>query len=173
MDIIIRNAKVEDAQSIVQAEQEIAQVPGYFCSQPSELSEENVKKTISNIDENGDGVYLVAEHNKQIVGHAFLLQLDLESLHHVAELTVVVHKEWQEKGIGKKLMQKLIVWAQNSNTVEKIELNVRATNIRAISLYKQMGFHEEGRLKNRVKIGHKYIDDLIMALEVKKNHSRF
>lgn len=74
MDISIRNAVVEDSQCIVSAEQEIAKKPGYFCSQPSELSTENVKKTISDISQNGNGVYLVAEHEEQIVGHAFLLQ---------------------------------------------------------------------------------------------------
>ena len=57
MTITIRQAKTEDARCIVEAEQAIAQEPGYFCSQPSELSEQNVKQTI----ESSHGVYLVAE----------------------------------------------------------------------------------------------------------------
>jgi hypothetical protein len=50
-------AELRDAASIVKAEQEIAQEPGFFCSQPSELSEQNVKKTI----ESSNGIYFVAD----------------------------------------------------------------------------------------------------------------
>lgn len=39
MKIIIRKAEVKDALCIVEAEREIAQEPGYFCSEPSELNE--------------------------------------------------------------------------------------------------------------------------------------
>ena len=68
MNAIIRKAELRDAASIVKAEQEIAQEPGFFCSQPSELSEQNVKKTI----ESSNGIYFVAEYNGDIAGHAFL-----------------------------------------------------------------------------------------------------
>lgn len=163
MTITIRKAKTEDARCIVEAEQEIAQKPGYFCSQPSELSEENVKRTI----ESSHGIYLVAEKEGGLVGHAFLEILNLQSLRHVAQLNIVVHKGHQAQGIGTSLMEKIIEWAKQSGTIEKIELNVRASNTRAIALYKKMGFFEEGCLKRRVKAGDQYIDDLVMALHIK------
>ena len=163
MTITIRKAKIEDAQWIIEAEQEIAQEPGYFCSQPSELSEQNVKRTI----EASHGIYLVAEKEGSPIGHAFLEILDLQSLRHVAQLNIVVHKGHQAQGIGTSLMERLIEWAKQSGTVEKIELNVRVSNTRAIALYKKMGFFEEGCLKRRVKSGDRYIDDLVMALHIK------
>ena len=162
MTITIRQAKIEDARYIVEAEQEIAQEPGYFCSQPSELSEKNVRQTI----ESSHGIYFVAEKDGSLVGHAFLEILDLQSLRHVAQLNIVVHKGHQGKGIGTQLMERVIEWAKQSGTVEKIELNVRASNVRAIALYKKMGFFEEGCLKRRVKTGDRYIDDLVMALHI-------
>jgi hypothetical protein len=61
MNTIIRKAKVEDAHDIVTAEKEIAETPGYFCSQPSELNEQNVIKTIRSLGESEKGIYLVAE----------------------------------------------------------------------------------------------------------------
>ncbi|MBA3602371.1 MAG: GNAT family N-acetyltransferase [Parachlamydiaceae bacterium] len=70
-------------------------------------------------------------------------------------------------------MQHIIDWAKQSDTLEKIELNVRASNGRAIALYKKMGFIEEGRLKNRVKIDQShYIDDGLKALSVNEKISR-
>lgn len=41
-----------------------------------------------------------------------------------------------------------------------------ATDVEAISLYKKLGFEKEGRLKNRVKIKDRYIDDIIMGLDL-------
>lgn len=63
-------------------------------------------------------------------------------------------------------MERLIAWARQSDEIEKIELNVRVSNARAIALYKKMGFHEEGRLEKRIKVGGRYIDDILMALFV-------
>ncbi len=167
MNITIRKARVEDTYTIVTAEQEIAGTPGYFCSQPSELSEENVVKMITKLGESEKGIYLVAECDGKIIGHAFLETLHLKSICHVAQLSACVHHGWQEKGIGTALMQHIIDWAKQAELIEKIELNVRASNTRAIALYKKMGFVEEGRLKNRIKIDKShYIDDVLMALSI-------
>ncbi len=167
-NLFIRQATLEDASAIVNAEKEIAQTPGFFCSLPSELSEQNVAHTIAALEKSTEGIYLIAEKNGRIVGHAFLEPLPLKSISHVASLNIGVHQGWQEKGIGSELMRRLIEWAKNSSNIEKIELNVRASNKRAISLYIKMGFIEEGRLKNRIKISaNHYLDDILMALSVK------
>lgn len=164
MNITIRRAEVKDAYCIVEAEREIAQEPGYFCSQPSEFDEKAVIQTI----QSPQSIYLVAEHEGQIIGHAFLESYTLQSLRHIADLNIAVHLGWQGKGIGKKLLEQIINKAKSASVIEKIQLNVRATNIPAISLYKKIGFQEEGRLKNRVKVKDRYIDDIVMGLELKR-----
>lgn len=163
MTLIIRQAKVEDAPFLAKAEKEIAEEPGFLCSLPSEISEQKIRETIETIE----GMYLVAEKEGQIVGHGFLHLLHLQTIRHVAQLMIGIHKGHQEKGIGTKLLGSLIDWAKKSGTVEKIELNVRATNKRARALYKKLGFHEEGILKNRIKLENGYIDDILMALPIK------
>ena len=166
MIITIAQAKIEDAPILAAAERTIAQEPGLLCSQPSELKDEAFVHTIQELSPGTTGIYLVAECNKHIVGHAFLKPLPLQSLCHVALLHIVVHHGWQNKGVGSQLLQKLIDWARQS-PLKKIELNVRASNITAITLYKKMGFEEEGRLKNRVKVHDRYIDDIVMGLSLK------
>lgn len=167
MNIIVRHAKVEDAHVIAEAERNIAQVPGFFCSQPSELTDENVANTISGFQRDNSGVYLVAEYEGHLVGHAFLQSHTIKSLQHVAELNVAVHLGWQKKGVGTQLLHQIIEWAKHSSNIEKIELNVRASNSAAISLYKKMGFKQEGLLTKRVKVKNFYIDDIIMGLNLK------
>lgn len=167
MDIHIREAKIEDAPFITKASKEIAKTPGFFCSQPDELEEKKIMQKIETLTKSKKGIYLVAECDDHIVGHAFLEPLHLKSNCHVVKLTIAIHQGWQEKGIGTTLMQHLIDRAKKSENIHKIELNVRASNLRAIELYKKMGFVEEGRLKNRIKIAsNHYIDDLLMALHV-------
>ncbi len=170
MLVTIRHAKIEDAHVMAEAEREIAKKPGFFCSQPSELTDENVTNTILDFIKNKTGVYLIAEYQNEIVGHAFLEPFKLESLRHIADLNIAVHLGWQRKGIGKKLLEHLIEWAKRSGGLEKIQLNVRASNFSAISLYQKMGFKEEGRIKNRVKIKDHYIDDLIMGLDLRDQY---
>lgn len=162
MNVIIRKAELRDASIIAKAEKEIAKEPGFFCSQPSELCEQNVKNTI----ESSSCIYFVAECNNCIVGHAFLEISPLQSLKHIAELNIAVHKGFQKRGIGTQLMERIIKWAKESLSIEKIELKVRASNAVAIALYKKMGFLEEGRLKCHVKTEIGYIDDILMGLHL-------
>lgn len=164
----IRQATLRDANAIVEAERAIAEEPGFFCSLPSELTIENVINTITAFKD-GNGLYLVAESDGKLVGHAFLEPQHLQSLRHVADLNIAVHLGWQNKGIGTKLLKPIIEWAKKSGTLRKIQLNVRASNFTAISLYKKMGFEEEGRLKNRVKVKDGYVDDIIMGLDLVKD----
>lgn len=58
----------------------------------------------------------------------------------------------------------LLEGAQHDPRVGKIELNVRAGNLRAQNLYRSMGFVEEARFRNRVRrIDGRFEDDLGMA----------
>jgi RimJ/RimL family protein N-acetyltransferase len=55
-------------------------------------------------------------------------------------------------------------WANQTPHVKKIELLVRATNQRAIRLYSKLGFLEEGRFRDRVRLPDgSFVDDLAMA----------
>lgn len=168
INLLIREAKVEDAREIMEAERAIAEEPGYFCSEPSELTLENVINTITAFKD-GNGLYLAAESDGKLVGHAFLEPQHLQSLRHVVDLNIAVHLGWQNKGIGTRLLKQIIEWAKESKTLRKIQLNVRASNSTAISLYKKMGFEEEGRLRNRVKVKDDYVDDIIMGLNLVKD----
>ena len=116
MTLKIRPARVGDAKNIVAAERKIAEEPGLFCSLPFELNEESVRLTI----ESAQGVYLVAEENGQVVGHAFLDVFQQHSLSHVAQLNIAVHKGFQSRGIGTLLLEKIIAWAKQSTVIEKI-----------------------------------------------------
>jgi RimJ/RimL family protein N-acetyltransferase len=86
-----------------------------------------------------------------------------ESAHSVT-LGVSVAKNWRDGGVGRELMSRAIEWAQRTEGVARIELEVFSHNARAIHLYETMGFGAEGvRRRPFIKDG-VAIDSLIMSL---------
>jgi RimJ/RimL family protein N-acetyltransferase len=169
--IRIRSALVEDAEALYAAESETAKTPGLLRSRPHELKPEGFAKRIASLETPGrQGRYLVAvDDGDQPIAHALLDPMTLANNAHIFRLTIVVHPGQTERGIGRALMNELMQWAAHDSRVEKIELLVRATNERAIALYRSCGFVEEGRLKRCLRLEDgRYIDDLMMAWFSKK-----
>ena len=66
------------------------------------------------------------------------------------------------------LLVALITWAEQHPVLEKVCLQVFATNTRAIALYTSLGFKEEGRQRRDVKLETGvYVDVFLMAKFVK------
>ena len=147
---------------LVEAERKTARTPGLLVSRPDGLILESFERKIAELGKLGR--YLVAEKDGKIAGHALLDPMPLESIAHVFRLNIVVHPSFAGQGIGTALMTDLMDWATRTQRVGKIELLVRSTNERAIRLYSKLGFVEEGRFKNRVRLpGGSLVDDLAMA----------
>ncbi len=164
---LIRKALPTDAERLAEAERVIARVPGRLASRPHELKDEAFREKILKLSKSDNGIYLVVEDKGVIVGHALLEPLDLEVTAHVVRLTIAIHEGSQGMGYGKKLMTALIEWSATNAAIEKIELQVRSSNERAIALYKRFGFQEEGRKLKRLKLeANRYLDDVYMALWV-------
>jgi ribosomal protein S18 acetylase RimI-like enzyme len=164
----IRRARPEDAPLLAAAERAIAAVPGRLASGPDEISDAAVRKAILDAADGRRGIYLVAERAGTVVGHAFLEPISpLAATSHVVRVTIAVHEGHQSQGVGRALMEELLRWARSNPRVDKVELQVRSSNERAIALYRSLGFVEEGRKTRRLRIGpSEYLDDLYMALWV-------
>ena len=163
----IRKAVLLDAPLLAKAEREIAKIPGRLVSKPEELHDESFKEKINLLSNSESGIYVVIEDPTGILGHAYLEPHKLAVTSHVVFLTIAIHEGYQSKGLGSALMNYLIDWAKSNPKIEKIELQVRSSNARAIHLYQKLGFIEEGRKTKRLKYGaNEYLDDVYMALWV-------
>jgi RimJ/RimL family protein N-acetyltransferase len=82
---------------------------------------------------------------------------------HHAELGMAIAADCWSMGIGRKLLNTLVAWAEHAG-LHKINLRVYADNERAVALYRSAGFVEEGRLKDdRVRADGTFGDTLWMS----------
>lgn len=92
--------------------------------------------------ENPLALYLVAEVDDTMIGYAGLWGILDEG--HITNVAVAA--EWRGRGIAERLIQELIARGRAAGQT-RFTLEVRPSNIPAITLYKKMGFMEVGRRK--------------------------
>jgi RimJ/RimL family protein N-acetyltransferase len=163
MMVTIRIAAPADAHLLWDAERRTAMAPGRLVARPGEIPVDAFKAKIEALVDRGR--YIVAEEDDVPVGHAFLEPIGtLAGISHVFQLTIVAHPGHLGRGIGTAMLEDLLGWARRDSRVKKVELRVRATNDRAISLYQSFGFVEEGRFKRRIALPDgTFVDDVAMA----------
>lgn len=165
---LIRDARHQDAEALCMAACEVALIDNaLFVSLPDELQPSSFKDRIGQAML-GDGKYLVAERDGKLVAHASLFPMALKRLAHIVRLDMCVHSGYWHQGLGKTLLNHLLNWARVTPALHKVELLVRSSNTPAVALYRQTGFFEEGRHRDRIKLGHeKFVDDIAMAILLK------
>jgi putative acetyltransferase len=107
---------------------------------------------------------LVAVADESVVGmvsvHTFP---DRPRRQHVGAIDIVVHAEWQGKGVGKALMRAGIELADNWLNLTRLELEVYADNEAGVRLYERFGFEIEGTLRQHAFRAGQYVDSYVMA----------
>ena len=79
----------------------------------------------------------------EMVAYSFLTLFDKPTKRHNCILGIAIGDGWQGKGLGKVICRHMIKKAWNAG-LEKVWLNVHSDNLRAIRLYKSLGFEIEG-----------------------------
>lgn len=115
---------------------------------------------------NSSSHYFVALENDIIVGFIGLLIAIPES----DIINVAVLPEFTGKGIGKHLVEKALVFLKQ-NKVNKVYLEVRASNQRAVALYGRFEFKPVGIRKQYY--GNPIEDAIVMCLELNGSYKVF
>lgn len=115
--------------------------------------------------DNHSDVLILVEANKIIIGILNFEAKPRRRISHTGEFGMGLHRDYRGMGIGKILMIKFIEWARSNSQIEKLNLRVLEDNIKAISIYKKLGFKEDGRKTNEIKLEDgSYLDDISMEL---------
>jgi ribosomal protein S18 acetylase RimI-like enzyme len=111
-----------------------------------------------------DGVpQFVAVKGDEVVGWCDISPGKREGFTHCGSLGMGLIRGHRRQGIGTRLMERTIS-AAKARGMERVELEVYASNTPAISLYEKRGFVHEGVKRRARKLDGVYDDILVMAL---------
>ena len=112
---------------------------------------------------NSDTVF--ALDNNKLVGMVAYFVVDRLSQRHIANVVgMYVKEEYQNQGVGKKLLEAIFKKIKERGGVTKIKITVVTTNKPALKLYEKVGFKKTALLKKELKINGKYYDEYLMEM---------
>jgi RimJ/RimL family protein N-acetyltransferase len=167
--IVIRKAVKSDSKVLIEYLNIIGGESDFLTFGTGEFgrSIEQEEEFIESALKRENALFIIAEVDGKIVGNLNFSGGVRQRIAHVGEFGVSVLKEYWGNGIGEELIKYLINWSNTVGIIRKINLRVRTDNTRAISLYKKLGFLEEGILKRDFFINGEFYDSLLMGLEIK------
>jgi ribosomal protein S18 acetylase RimI-like enzyme len=110
---------------------------------------------------------LVAELDGQVAGYIRLGRVfPIAASDHVLMISgIAVDPAFQRRGVGRTLLDAAVAEAR-ARGVRRLTLRVLAHNEAAVRLYEQGGFAVEGVLRGEFFLDGRYVDDLLMALDL-------
>ena len=164
MEFLIRPIDIGDGKGI----NALRRMPGVFeniLGIPSERVKRN-EDFIINMDSNQHQFVAVTKNKngeEKIIGSAGLMINANPRVRHSGGMGIMIHKDYQNMGVGTALMEALLDVADNWLMLIRVELTVFEDNKRAIHLYEKFGFEKEG-LKRLAGIRNgKYENEYLMA----------
>ncbi len=113
--------------------------------------------------ENDTPAFIALDEREEVIGWCDIAPGNIEETRHVGTLGMGIVAAERGKGIGEELLAQVINKARQKG-MEKIELQVFASNDAARSLYRKFGFSEEGLLRRKRKYRNHYDDLVCMGL---------
>ena len=164
-EVIFRYPKPEDVDGLLRAINSLVKEKAMIAQQKKQTKKGEIKWLTDQLNQikNKKRVFLVVEVEDKIMGSA-VVGIGKENFNdHVGELGISLRKEIRGKGIGKKLLKKIIKEAKKVLKIKIIKLRTMGINKVAQRAYKKCGFKEIGRIKKGVKYYGRYVDDVIMV----------
>jgi ribosomal protein S18 acetylase RimI-like enzyme len=147
MELILREATVDDYAVLCELFDEVDalhrdSLPQIF-QKPTGTARDQ-EYCLGLIADDNVGLF-VAEENEKVIGFVHALIIDTQSIpvlvprRYAIVDNLVVKLEFQNRGIGRQLMNKIHAWIA-AKDAESIELNVYAFNQGAIRFYQKLGY---------------------------------
>ena len=158
---VIRPARNEDFEGVVDTTRAVTDKRIYAVGE--RLAEElRYDNTVTRYDSVWSRVFFVATVDEYVVGWSHLDLPQVEKLRHTAQLTVGVREDYRGYGIGKRLLQRALDWAETSG-YRKVYNSVAETNVNAIAFLESQGWETEAVRDGHYTIGDKRVDEVMLA----------
>jgi len=156
--VVVRGVETDDWEDIAAIRDSDNVV--YGTLQLPYQSREAMRDYIENLP--SDRIMLVAEIEGRVLGQ-ITLRLHAGRRAHVVALEMMIHADFQDKGIGTALMDATLDLAEHWLNASRIELEVFTDNETAIALCKKFDFVVEGTLREYAYRDGQLVDAYLMA----------
>jgi RimJ/RimL family protein N-acetyltransferase len=162
--ITIRTGCPDDARLVLDFAQEVLDGSDWSVLQPHELPDvEGQRAWLESFLSRVGALILVVQTEGQVVGLLSFENGNRDRIAHEGHFGMSLLEAWRGQGVGRALLGRLLDWAESSEIIEKVRLEVFADNQRAYALYESMGFVEEGRFLRGQKMAEGvYVDSIAM-----------
>ena len=165
-DFTIRQATPADAAALVRLAREVGAEPeGWLISTSEWRGAGDERRYLRSLRRSRDAAVFVAEVADDIVGRLSVGRDPHPASAHVADLGLMVAKDYRRRGIGRAFLDQAVEWAQGAG-VTKLELHVFPDNEPAIRLYETFGFRREGFREGHYRRNGGLVDAVLMAYDV-------
>lgn len=154
-EVILRMADISEASALIDAVVEIAQTSPYILMTAENFRQtkiEDEEKWIEGYNIHPQGLLIIAELDKRIVGVLDFRAYKNAKMAHRGALGISLHDSVRGEGLGELLFKKLFdEISKNKSGLEIIELSVMGDNVQAYHLYQKVGFREIARRQKAYK----------------------
>ena len=161
--LIVRPAAASDTDALVELGRAVAGEDELWLTYDRSRTDE--RRNVKSVRRDPNVAVFVAETPDGVVGRLSIARDRSPYSRHVAELGLMVAAGMRRKGIGTALMEEAMRWARGAG-ITKLELTVFPHNEPAMTLYRKLGFREEGVLRRRYRIHSRYIDAVLMGRDL-------
>ncbi|NRB48136.1 MAG: GNAT family N-acetyltransferase [Saprospiraceae bacterium] len=149
----IQKSSSANSDAILALYREVLRRSGGIIRVEEEVTNEYVQSFLQKSINSGIALHVTdPDQDHSIIAEVHAYKPGLSAFRHIlADLTIVVHPDFQGQGLGKQLFLSFLEEVKaNFPEVLRVELFVREQNTSAITFYQKMGFIEEGRLKDKI-----------------------
>ena len=160
----IRVAVPEDAEALYAFGETLLAETSFFLRGPGERARSvgEMRTVIERFDALPHYLLLNAWDGASAVAEAVAMGGDFKRNQHTATVGIGVLAAHAGNGLGRKLMRALDDFAVACD-MRRLELTVMAHNSVARSLYRKMGYVEEGTKRDSMRVDGSYVSEIMMA----------
>jgi len=152
--LTVRQPRMQDAEALLSCFQQLVLETDLLLSSPLEaggLSLLHEEKYLLNYVDVPQNLMLLAIIGQEIIGAVTLTQRVYQKQQHIGDIGIAIRKNYQNMGIGRRLLTAMFRWVEHHPLLEQIYCEVMVQNERAIHLYQHFGFEICGKLADAIK----------------------
>lgn len=159
--VVVRPARQSDFEGVVDTIRDVTAEETYVVAES--IAEQLLyEETITRHNTVKSRVFFVAAVDQDVVGWTHLDLPQLSKVQETAQQTVGVREAYRGSGIGSRLLQRGLEWAE-ANGYRKLYNSIPVTNEQAIEFLDSHGWETEAIRRDHYTIDDEFVDEVMMA----------